>query len=716
MKINLNEILDMEKISDKNLESIYKEFSIKDKKKILISFENSEISLLKSILYNTLSLKEKYNFLIEEITKHDELYEMNIPEIDDGQYDDLYFELLTLENNNPQIISKKSPSQKVNTVLVDSLEQKKHATPMLSQNKIKTKEEIEKFIEKDISKEVLGQEKLDGLTIVLTYNEGELKEAVTRGNGYIGEVVTHNLKTFKNVPQKISFKNELVLRAEALILIKEFEKINITGEYSNPRNLASGTIRQLNSKICEKRNMIAKIFEIVSVEGKNFEKDSEQLEWVRSLGFDIVSYQLFERDSEILNKIYSFVDEYANNKRKTLEYMIDGLVFKSNDLKEREKLGYTSKWPKWATAYKFKAMEATTVLRKVINQVGKTGVITPVAIFDKVNIDTNIEKATIHNYGIIKALDLKIGDTITVIKSNDVIPKISNVIKNKRSGHEIEIKAPDVCPVCGSKVEIINDLLYCTGINCPAQIKETLKQFCSRNALNITGLGKETINDFYDTGILRKIEDIYNLENHKDEICNMPKMGLKKYQNIILSVENSKTMDFNNLLLGLSIKLIGDSRAKDIAKHFKNIDNILESVKNKEDFFEECLSLDDFGPERTTSLYNYFTNPDNINLINYLKSKGVNMKTFIQKEEENVFIKDKIFVITGETEIWKNRKDLKIFIENHGGKCSGSVSKKTSYLINNDNTSQSSKNKTAKELNIPIITEIEFKNLLENNI
>lgn len=702
----------LETNKDESLHKLYENMEISKKFEILKSFEEiSGIDFFDTILYNYLSLQEKYDFLIEEISRHDKLYEENIPEIGDGFYDELYFELLLIEKNNPKIISKESPSQKVNTVLVNSLEKREHSVPMLSQNKIKTKDGIAKFTN-DVTGDVLGQEKLDGLTIVLDYYNGILQDAVTRGNGYIGEVVTHNLKTFKNIPLVIKYKGHLKLRVEALMLIKEFERINVNGEYSNPRNLASGTVRQLDSSICNERNMIAKVFDVVEVEDMSFEKDSEQLEWVKSLGFDVVSYKLFKRDENLLPEIFNFVDDYANSKRKSLEYMIDGIVFKSDDLKERNKLGYTSKWPRWAVAYKFKAMEATTVLRQIVNQVGKTGVITPVAIFDKVNIDVTIERSTLNNYGLIKSLDLKINDTITVIKSNDVIPKITNVIKSKRTGNEIDIVPPSNCPVCGSKTEFINDLLYCTGTNCPAQIKKSLLNFVSRNALNITGLGKETIEDFYENKIITNIKDIYELEKSKDLICKMHGYGLKKYENLIKSIEESKSLNLNNLLLGLSIQLIGDSRAKDLAKHFKDIDNIIKLTDDKELFFEECLSLEDFGPEKTLSLYNYFTDKNNLDLIEFLKTKNVNMKMKETEITKNEFIFGKTFVITGDVFIWNNRKELKTFIENNGGKCTGSVSKKTDYLINNDSTSASEKNKTAKSLAIPIITEEEFKNLI----
>lgn len=656
----------------------------------------------------TKEVLDRYNFLISEITRHDELYEAGVPEIGDGEYDDLYFELLSIERKNPNEINPNSPSQKVNTSMVDGLEKKEHSTPMLSQSKIKTREEVKKFVCEDVKGDIIAEEKLDGLTIVLEYEGGRLSCATTRGNGYVGEIVTHNLKTFKNVPKVISFKKSLKLRAEAMVPFAEFLRINVDGTYSNPRNLASGTVRQLDSKICAERNMIAKVFEVVEAEGMTFENDKDAMDWVKSLGFDMVHYEVFKRDENILDNIIKFIENYETSKRATLEYMIDGLVFKSIDYKEREELGYTSKWPRWATAFKFKAQEATSVLRSVDWQVGKTGKVTPVGNFDKVNIEVDVERATLNNLDMIKAMGIKIGDYITVIRSNDVIPKITNVIKSKRDGSEKDIEIPTICPICGAKLEINGPDLYCTGTDCQAQIERKLINYASRNAMDIKTLGKETVSLFYEKGFLTKIEDIYTLEVHKKEICELEGFGEKKYNNLIKGIEESKNKDLINLLIALSIPLVADTTAKNIAKYFGDIDNIISKTSDKDNFFEECKNIEDFGPEKTSSLYAYFTSKENINLINFLKSKGISTKANIKATTENNFITGKIFVITGDLETFSNRKALKIYIEEHGGKVSGSVSSKTSYLINNDITSTSGKNKDAKSLGVPIISEADF--------
>lgn len=649
-----------------------------------------------------------YLSLIEEITKHDILYEEGTPEISDGEYDDLYFELLTLEKKHPDWITETSPSQKVNTKLVSKLEKRKHETPMLSQNKIKTEEGIRDFVD-SISSDIIIGEKLDGLTIVLEYFKGKLNFAVTRGNGYVGEVVTHNILTVKNVPKVIDFKGKLILRGEALMPIAEFDRINTEGQYSNPRNLASGTLRQLDASICAERNMIVKIFDFVYADSISFKTDSEALNWIKSLGFDIVTSKIFKRSASISDEIIDYIKKYETSIRKTLPYQIDGMVLKSNSYEERDKLGYTSKWPRWSTAFKFKAQEATTTLREVIHQVGKTGKITPVAIFDKINIETDIERATLNNYKLIDKMNLYIGSRITVIKSNDVIPKITSVIKTKSSGTLKKIEYPKTCPICGSRTEFIGENLFCTGTNCPAQVKMSLINFASRNAMNILGLGEEIISDLYDKGYITSIQDIYNISTKEDEICNLKGYGKKKVENIKKGIEETKNKSLDCVLTSLSIRLIGKETAKEVANKFKNLDNLINSAKNKDDFYKKCLELEDFGDAKTESLYNYFADENNINLIKFLQSKGVNPKVENSvTKNKNKFIDGKTFVITGDLIHYKNRDELKKEIEDNGGKCTGSVSSKTDYLINNDSTSSSGKNKKAKELGIEIITEDEF--------
>lgn len=648
----------------------------------------------------------RYLYLVKEITRHDELYEAGTPEIGDGEYDDLYFELLTIEKDHPDWIIPESPSQRVNTTKVSELEEKEHETPMLSQNKTKTKEGIEDFI-KSIKSDIIIGEKLDGLTIVLEYNNKKLVSAVTRGNGYKGEVVTHNVLTIKNVPKVIDFDGKLVLRGEALMPIAEFERINTEGKYSNPRNLASGTLRQLDASICAERGMIIKIFDFVSAEGISFTNDVDALKWISFLGFDTVPSKLFKYGDSIVSDIMDYINSYETSIRKSLPYQIDGMVLKANDYSIRDALGYTSKFPRWGIAFKFKAQEATTTLRAVVHQVGKTGKITPVGIFDKINIETDIERATLNNYNLISKMGLQIGSRISVIKSNDVIPKITSVVKAS-TGETTKIEYPKTCPVCGSRTEFIGENLYCTGTNCPAQVKMSLINFCSRNALDITGLGEEIISDLYDRGFITSIQDIYNISDKEEEICNIKGYGKKKIDNIKKSVESTKAKSLDKVITALSVKLIGKESAKLIANEFKSLDGLVNAAKDKDSFYERCLAIEDFGEAKTESLYNYFADTNNCNLISFLKSKGVNPVVTESTVEKNSFIDGKIFVVTGDLITYKNRDELKKEIEENGGKCTGSVSKKTNYLINNDINSNSGKNKDAKKLGIPIISEEQF--------
>ena len=657
---------------------------------------------------SALTEKKYYKELCKLITKLDFFYDQEMPLAGDTEYDTLYFEELEMEKKNPSLITKKSPSQKIESSLVDKLEKYTHKEPMLSQSKIKTLEELFSFT-KNIKGDILGQEKLDGLTIVLTYDKGELQSAVTRGNGYIGEVVTHTVRTFKNVPKTISFKERLVLRAEGLVLWGEFYRINTEGQYSNPRNLASGTIRQLNPLVAEERNMKAIVFDIFEIDGKHFDLDSETIDFVKSLGFDFVPTKVFKHGPNLEKELEEFVNDYENTKRKTLEYGIDGLVFKSNSYEERKSLGYTSKFPRWATAFKFKALEASTILRNVNYSVGKTGQITPVADFDTVNIDVNISSATLSSAGFLKKSDMKIGDRIIVVRSNDVIPKITSVARALRDGTEVDIKVPTTCPCCNEPLSMNGEHLYCTNVDCSAQIKETLKNFVSRNCLNIVGLGGKTIETLFDEGIITKIEDIYTLSSKKDTICALEGFGEKKFEKILSSVEEAKHREFHNFLGALTIRLIGDSKAKLLTKHFSSIDKIIELSKDKDLFFETVGNFEDFGPEITNSLYNYITNKRNLEIIDFLKKQGVVCsREEVEEVNVNSFINGKSFVITGEVFTYKNRKELQEFIEKNNGKVKGSVSAKTDYLINNDVTSTSGKNKTAKDLNVPIISEEEF--------
>lgn len=671
-------------------------------------------------------IKERLLKLRKDIDTLDNLYETNeltLLEgklISDSEYDEMYMELDRLEIENPEFKDINSPTQRITTAVVDSLEKFNHSSPMLSLEKITTTEGILKFASKgnDNSK-IVAEDKLDGLTIVLTYVLGRLQLGVTRGDGYVGEVVTHSVRTFANIPKVIPFKGKLEVRMEALVPYKEFERINASGEYSNPRNLASGTVRQLDATITRERNLIGIVFDVISAEGVTFNDDIEMLEFLASQNFQVVNYKVFENNEEGRAKLVEYALDYDANIRRTLPYMIDGLVFKFNDLKVREELGYTSKFPRWATAFKFKSLESSTTLLGITDQVGKTGQITPVAELQVVNIDgVNISRATLHNYNNIKTKDIRIGDQVIVARANDVIPQIISSIKEVRTGDEVIKETPLICPACGAIAEIDGENVFCTGLKCHPQLEGKIQHFASRNALNIDGLGKKSIETFFSLGILEDLTDIYRLKEKEEEICSLEGFGKRKFDKIVKGVEVSKEKPLNNLIYGLSIRHIGESSARDLAIEFKSMEEIVDCSKSPMLFKERLLTINDFGEAMSNSLIDFFSNEENIEVINALKDFGVQMKvnepTLAPATDSSTStISEKVFVVTGNVSHFNNRNELKAKIEELGGKVTGSVSKNTDYLINNDLESASSKNKKAIELNIPILSEEDFLNLIK---
>lgn len=655
-------------------------------------------------------MDKKIKELQKEITKHDELYSLNQPIITDSEYDDLYMELERLEKENPTVDITDSPTQKIKTVVVSELEKKKHRTPMLSQQKINTEEGIKDFVS-NANGEFLVQDKLDGITIVLNFNKGRLTSAVSRGNGEIGEDLTHNAIHFSNLPAVIPFKGELEVRGEAILPFEDFKVLNKDGKYSNPRNLVSGSLRQLDSSKVKGKGFKAIIFDLVYIEGKEFSKDTESIDFLTKQGFEMVNSKAFQQDTGI-DEVLDFVHDYENNQRQKLDFMIDGLVFKINGLDDRAELGYTSKHPRWATAYKFKSLNATTKLTGIVEQVGKTGQITPVAEFETVTIDNvDIQRATLHNYRNIRDKDIRIGDRIVVERANDVIPQVMQAIESLRTGEEEKISSPKQCPVCKAKTELIGENLYCTGIDCAPQLEGKLKHFTSREAMDIKGLGAKTVEKFYRAGIIDSILDIYYLEDKKDEITSMAGYGEKSYERIMEGVAESKEKELRNLLYGLSINNIGRSASRDLAIEFKSLEHMIELSKDTDKFKQAVLKINDFGEIMATNLVSFFQEEHNIEVLEDLISIGL-----VTKVEEvdivDASLESLTFVVTGKVEKFSNRKELQRKIEDLGGKVTGSVSSNTDYLINNDKESSSSKNKKAKKLGKPIISEEEFLALI----
>lgn len=659
------------------------------------------------------SVELRIRELRELIDRHDALYDAGTPRISDSEYDDLYLELERLEKQYPQYFDSESPTQKIKTAIVEGLKTVRHRTPMLSQQKLTTEEDLRKFIEfagEGKERSFLVQEKLDGITIVLAYENGRLVEAVSRGNGEEGEDLLHNVRTFTNIPKVIEFKGRMEVRAEAVLPFEDFKRVNVGGKYSNPRNLVSGSLRQLDSSRVVGMGIKAIVFDMVYAEGLDDEyfkySDQERLKFLESQGFEIVNTVKF-KDFEYISY---YIRSYGEKIRGMLLHMIDGMVIKLDDLRAREDFGYTSKHPKWAAAFKFKSMDATTKLLDITAQVGKTGQITPVAELETVNIDgVNISRATLHNYELLAKKDLRVGDNVLVERANDVIPQVVMSIPENRDGSEFIVTAPEHCPVCGSVTERNGENLYCTGLDCAPQIAGKLQHYVSRDAMNIDGLGEKTVELLYENGIISNILDIYHLEDKKDEICSLEGFGLKKYEKMIQGIEESKTRPLANLFYALTIRNTGIGSAKRITRVFHSLDDLLElGNMTKEDAMEKLCSVEDFGGIKAESVYNFFTDTKNVEIIKGLMTLGINPTTVPVQGVYESKIAGKTFVITGSLEEFSNRKELESKIEELGGKVSGSVSKTTDFLINNDKESTSSKNKKAQSLGVRIITEKDF--------
>lgn len=641
---------------------------------------------------------ERMKELIRLLNEASENYYQHDTEImSNYEYDKLYDELVKLENTSGITLTN-SPTQKVGYTVLSDLKKVKHESKMLSLDKTKDIEKLKSWLG---TQDGLLSWKLDGLTIVLNYNNGELIQAVTRGNGEIGEDITHNAKVFKNIPLKIDFDFELVLRGEAVIGYTDFKKINDNlqedEQYKNPRNLCSGTVRQLNSEIAAKRNVMFYAFTLVKAGDKDFQNlKSNQLDWLKALGFDTVEYKKVNGDN-IEKEVKWFESEIKNN-----DFASDGLVLTFNDINYSQNLGSTSKFPRDSIAFKWADEMAETTLLDIYWNTSRTGRINPIAIFEPVELEgTTVNRASLHNLSILEELNLRIGDRIKVYKANMIIPQIAENCSLKKV-------IPDRCPVCGQEAEVrqIHEekVLYCTNPNCKAQLVHSLEHYTSRDATNIDGISEATLEKFVESGFIENYTDIYNLSKYEESIKTMEGFGEKSYNNLIASVEKSKHIQLPNFIYALGISNVGLSNAKLLCKKYNyDINKIINASE------EELISIEGFGEIIAHEIYKYFHNQNNIELLNKVLTY-LDIET--PKEEEQKTLEGKIFVITGSLNLFKNRKELQTKIEDLGGKVSASVSSKTSYLINNDNMSDSSKNKKAKELNVKIITEEEFVNLL----
>lgn len=615
------------------------------------------------------------------------------------EYDALYDTLSALEKETGIVLAD-SPTVNVGYEAVEQLPKEEHERPMLSLDKTKEREALREFIGEHPT---LLSWKLDGLTIVLTYENGELIKAVTRGNGIVGEVITNNARVFKNIPLKISFKGKLVLRGEAIITYSDFQKINETigdadAKYKNPRNLCSGSVRQLNNEITAKRNVRFYAFSLVSAEGVDFRNSREvQFRWLNEQGFEVVEYR--KVTAETLDEAMDYFAEAVT----TNDFPSDGLVALYDDIAYGESLGTTAKFPRNAMAFKWADEMRDTRLLEIEWSPSRTGLINPVAIFEPVELEgTTVSRASVHNISIMKELKLGIGDTIRVYKANMIIPQIAENLTG--SGNA---PIPHNCPACGQEtiVKKENDVecLFCVNPGCPAKKIKSFGLFTSRDAMNIDGLSEATLEKFIARGFIHDFGDIFEISRHKDEIVEMEGFGQKSYDNLMESLERAKETTLPRVIYSLGIANIGLANAKVICRHF---DNDLDRIRHAS--LEEVSDIDTIGPVIAGNLVAYFKDEDNNRRLDHLMS-FLHIQEDSPKQEQ--IFEGMNFVITGSLVHFGNRSEAKELIESLGGKVTGSVTKKTNYLINNDIQSNSSKNKKARELGIPILSEEDFRKL-----
>lgn len=619
------------------------------------------------------------------------------------EYDKLYDELVSLEKETG-IVFANSPTQNVGYEVVSALPKERHEKPMLSLNKTKSVEELADWLGGQTG---LLSWKMDGLTIVLTYQNGTLVKAVTRGNGEIGEVITANAKAFVNVPLNISYQGELILRGEAIIRYSDFEKINeqiedVDAKYKNPRNLCSGSVRQLNSEITAQRQVHFYAFSLVKADGIDFKNSrKEQFEWLKTQGFEVVEYHEVTKET-LPETVKMYSEAIAENDTPS-----DGLVLLYDDIAYGQSLGRTAKFPRDSIAFKWADEIQETKLLYIEWSASRTGLINPVAVFEPVELEgTTVSRASVHNISIMEALELGAGDRITVYKANMIIPQIADNLT--RSGVR---DIPEACPVCGGQTEVrqLNDVksLYCTNPDCQAKKIKSFTLFTSRDALNIAGLSEATLEKFIGVGMIHEYADIFHLDRHQEEIVEMDGFGQKSYDNLIAAAEKASHTTLPRMVYGLGVAGIGLANAKMICRHFKND---FEAMRHAT--VEELVEIDGIGEVLAQAWTAFFSDEKNNAIVDHLLAE----LTFEAGDEESSEGADEAFagmnfVITGSLEHFKNRKELQELIERRSGKVTGSVTSKTNYLINNDVASSSSKNKKARELGVPILSEEEFLKL-----
>ncbi len=656
---------------------------------------------------------------IEELRRQTEYhakkyYDDDEPEISDFEYDMLMVELRNLEAEFPEFLSKDSLTQKVGGTTKEGFNKVEHIVPLQSLQDVFDFESVNDFDEKmqklalENNKELkyVVETKIDGLSVALEYVKGKFIKGATRGNGQVGEDITENLKTIKNIPKELKEPIDIIVRGEVFIGKKEFEYLNEKREleeeplFANARNAAAGSLRQLDSTITAQRPLDIYVFNVQKCDSIKFKSHHESLIYLEKLGFNVNPVKILCNNAEeVINAI-----NRIGKDRNDLTFGIDGAVVKVDDLELREKIGQTAKTPKWAVAYKYPPEKKETILKDIICQVGRTGVITPLAILEPVVVaGSTISKTTLHNEDFIKEKGLRIGDHILIQKAGDVIPEVVEVLKEKRTGKEIDFEMPKICPVCGAEVvrEEGEAATRCIGIECPARTLRNIVHFASREAMNIDGLGEAIIEQLLDKGLINNISDIYYLK--LEDIASLKKDGKKFAQNLIDAINKSKENDLDRLICGLGIRNVGSKLAKVLAKKFKSLDSLMNaSIIN-------LNSIDEVGEIIADSIYNFFNQEQTIDLINKLKEANVNMN-YLKEESEDERFYGKTFVLTGSLEKF-TRDEASEIIENFGGKTSSSVSKKTDFVLAGEDAG--SKLKKANELGVKVITEAEFEEMIK---
>ncbi len=658
--------------------------------------------------------KKRIEFLVKILNEANHNYYVNDnPTITDQEYDKYLRELTVLESKYPEYIMDDSPTRKVGGEVIEKFAKIKHKLPMLSLANLFNEDEVRDF-DKKICKEGINPDyvcelKIDGLSVSLIYEKGILKSGATRGDGTVGEDITHNVKTIKDIPHKLTKAIDIEVRGEiymdkiTLNCLNKERQANNLPLLQNTRNAAAGSIRQLDSKITKERNLRNFIYHLPNPSDYNIKTHYESLEFMKELGF------VTNPNNKLVDDVKGLV-EFINNAeklRKTLPYDIDGVVIKVNELSDQRLLGSTSKYPKWATAYKFPAEEVLTTLEDVIYTVGRTGQITPNAVLSPAIVaGSTIRRATLHNIDYINSLGLRIGDTVAIRKAGDVIPEVAYPVVERRLGTEKVINMITKCPICDTELIKIEGQVdfYCPNDNCNARKIEGLIHFCSRNAMNIEGLGEEIVETFYNYGFLKNIVDIYNIKNYKEELIELEGFGNKSVTKLIEAIENSKQNSLERLLFGLGIPGIGLKTATMLSSIYQNIDNLINAS------YEELMNIYDIGEILAKNIVNYFSNIQNIELINKLKAININMNYLGEEKKENELITGKKFVITG-TLSFATRDEIKKFIEMYNGFVIDSVSKKTDVLILGENPG--SKYEKAIKLNIEIWNEEKIKSIME---